>query len=368
MKLFISLYPKFIHPSFNLSAFFSKCKAINVSGVFTNLIGCDLTNPAQRAELVHLVSISNKAGLAMYSDIDANFLKNHALEQSRASDVKAFFVKHKLKGIRLDVIENWEQTKELVEIANQDFLVILPNAITEEHLAFVTKDLSLEQKSLILWNFYPQRYTATELSVFKTFIANHAKKIDYQAFITLQHEGNGPWAYRDQMPSLEMHRDWPLTTQARHLQALGCGAVWVAEQFLNEADFKALANFDFTKVILYLTLASEITPLETKILLDEKVHTKRLDSNDLVIRSTWSRLKYKQTSIPVRLCDKTYFEPGDVVMLNDSSQNYHAEIQIITKKIKNIGLRNYLGTLKDACELQIAQDMLPEKIYAFRKA
>ncbi|BDT04618.1 MupG family TIM beta-alpha barrel fold protein [Spiroplasma ixodetis] len=62
------------------------------------------------------------------------------------------------------------------------------------------------------YNFYPQRYTGADIDF---FCLNQSEsvvnKIPFASFVTLLGKDKiGPWKYNDNLPTLELHRDWPL--------------------------------------------------------------------------------------------------------------------------------------------------------------
>lgn len=62
-----------------------------------------------------------------------------------------------------------------------------------------------------------------------------------------------------------------------------------------------------------------------------------------MIRSRWTRIRYGKQSIPARESGKEYYEPGDVVIVNDNLKHYRGEVQIVLKEMKVDGQRNLLG-------------------------
>ncbi|WP_233485429.1 phospho-sugar glycosidase domain-containing protein [Spiroplasma sp. ChiS] len=83
-----------------------------------------------------------------------------------------------------------------------------------------------------------------------------------------------------------------------------------------------------------------------------------------MIRSTLARIKYQDCDLPARPFNGKYFEKGDVVILNNKAQNYKGEVQIITKRIINDGIRNLVGQL-DENEQKIVDCLLPNREFKF---
>ena len=56
-------------------------------------------------------------------------------------------------------------------------------------------------------------------------------------------------------------------------------------------------------------------------------------------------MDYRFTPVEPRKCDREYFEPGDVVILNDLATRYKGEVHIAMKRIRNTGTMNYVGRI-----------------------
>nr|WP_308149824.1 phospho-sugar glycosidase domain-containing protein [Spiroplasma sp. AdecLV25b] len=170
-------------------------------------------------------------------------------------------------------------------------------------------------------------------------------KIPFASFVTLLGKDKvGPWAYNDNLPALEMHRDWPLTTQIRHYVALCLDMIIVANQFLTEDDLVQMNNIDYETLSLNIQLSKNVTNNEKTIIFDDNIHSVCPDLAQDLIRSSMPRITYKDLSIPNQRTNE-WLEIGDVVILNIVAQNYRGELHIITNKIKNDGIRNVVGKL-----------------------
>ena len=91
-------------------------------------------------------------------------------------------------------------------------------------------------------------------------------------------------------------------------------------------------------------LAEDITDIEKELLFEFTKHNTS-EYTHLIIRSRWGRFDYRPVPIPVRKCDKSYFEAGDVVIINGSVPRYKAEVHIVRKPIRNDGTQNYAGRI-----------------------
>ena len=187
------------------------------------------------------------------------------------------------------------------------------------------------------------------------------------AFVSSNEENTfGPWRVYEGLPTLEICRDKPIDWQVRYLVATReVDDVLIGNAYASEAELKAMAEVDMNKVTLKLDLAQDISEVEEQIVF-ECLHNRRSDSSDLLIRSVDSRVKFNDTSIPARVCDKEMLEVGDVVVVNDSLRHYRGELQVILKPIKNSGDRNIVGHLNDD-EMKLVSMIAYENIFGFIK-
>ncbi|AHF60561.1 hypothetical protein P344_00550 [Spiroplasma mirum ATCC 29335] len=140
----------------------------------------------------------------------------------------------------------------------------------------------------------------------------HECGIKMQSFVTLQRiDTVGTWTYNDKLPSLEFYRDLPLDFQIRHLMAMGFEDIVISTQFINEEKFAIVKNINLNKISLAIDVNPELSPVERAILFDQEIHFVRQDLAEYIIRSTWSRIKYREQDIPIPEQVKEY-QPGDV--------------------------------------------------------
>ncbi|APE74057.1 DUF871 domain-containing protein [Spiroplasma citri] len=138
----------------------------------------------------------------------------------------------------------------------------------------------------------------------------------------------------------------------------------VSTQFLNDDEFTTLQNINLHLITLNLKTDSGVSPTEKGILLDQTIHFVRPDLAEYMIRSTLVRIKYQDCDLHARPFNGKYFEKGDFVILNNKAQNYKVEVQIITKRIINDGIRNLVGQL-DENEQKIVDCLLPNREFRF---
>lgn len=217
-------------------------------------------------------------------------------------------------------------------------------------------------------NFYPQKYTGLSWDRFMEFTNKYkALGLKTAAFVS-SNNGNtyGPWPVYEGLVTCEMHRGLTTELQARHLLATGkIDDVLIGNAYASEEELRALSQIDTTKITLRMDRVKEILPEEEKVLFSYP-HFDRVDTSDILIRSSIGRMDFKNISIPERKSGKKSLQPGDIVVVNDNLSHYRGEMQIIKKEIPLQPYWNYVGKVKD--EEKMLLDLLkPEYLFGFIK-
>ncbi len=193
-------------------------------------------------------------------------------------------------------------------------------------------------------NFYPHRYAGLSYAHFQKCCEEFKKhNIHTAAFINSSAATYGPWPITEGLCTVEMHRDLPMAVQAKHLYAMGLiDEVIIANAYASEAELNALSQVDSDMQTFTINLHDTVTELEKKIVLEE-LHFYRGDVSDYLIRSTQSRVKYKNEEF------KPTFTPdirrGDIIVENELYGQYKGELQIALKDMKNSGKTNVVGRI-----------------------
>ena len=224
-------------------------------------------------------------------------------------------------------------------------------------------------------NFYPQTYTGADFDSIMA-INEHwkEKKVRVAIFITSHvKEAHGPWPVHDGLVTIEEHRFMSVGDQVRHILAMNnVDEILFANAFASEEEFREVAEVmkevyihvepftqygemlaqilphgDLKRLPLAIELESDATDKEKEILYYQAHQVG--EYINYMIRSRWTRIFYKNADIPLRKCEKEYFEKGDVLIVNNNLDYYKAEIQICMKPMRNDGQRNLIGHVsKDA--------------------
>ncbi|WDA54252.1 MAG: MupG family TIM beta-alpha barrel fold protein [Spiroplasma endosymbiont of Drosophila atripex] len=318
----------------------------NIKTIFTTLISFKKTDYENLKKLVVLTQIAKKYNIHVFADINIEFINEFNLNLNKRLDFIKFFKMYGLSGIRCNEgIDIKHQAKLSQNRLN--FKIFINGSYVVNDINYLILFYKANVNNLIsCYNFYPQRYTGADIDF---FCLNQSEsvvnKIPFASFVTLLGKDKiGPWKYNDNLPTLELHRDWPLVTQIRHYIALCIDMIIIANQFLTEYDLKMINEIDYKNLSLKIELNSNITDSEQQILFDKNIHKVRSDLARDIIRSVISRVIYQELDIPANNTNQ-WLEKGDVVILNNKAQNYRGELHIITNKIKNDGIRNVVGKL-----------------------
>ncbi|ALD66504.1 MupG family TIM beta-alpha barrel fold protein [Spiroplasma cantharicola] len=206
-----------------------------------------------------------------------------------------------------------------------------------------------KQNLQALHNFYPQKYSGLDYELFKKFNSKiKVKGIKVGAFVTItEHESVGPWDVSENLPTLEIHRFLEIGMQVNHLLSNDYASyIYISTQCANKNDFESiLKHFDFKKH-LKINLNENVTSEEKEIMSFEN-HFIRGDLSQNILRSTITRVEFKELSIKPRKFNGDIIPIGSIVIPNNLYNRYKGELQIVKKEIKNDGLRNVVGYLEN---------------------
>lgn len=237
----------------------------------------------------------------------------------------------------------------------------------------ISLDLMLERGADIhnmvaCHNFYPQKYTGLGWNRFMKF-TNKYKDLGMvvAAFVSSNNQDTfGPWPVYEGLSTCEIHRGMPIDLQARHLLATGkIDDILIGNAFAAEEELQALSRVDISRITLRIETEKDILPEEERILYSYS-HFDRVDTSDILIRSSIGRKDFENVRIPERECAKTVLNPGDIVVVNDRLSHYRGEMQIIKKEVPLQPYWNYVGKVKDEERMMLGL-LEPEYLFGFIK-
>jgi hypothetical protein len=193
-------------------------------------------------------------------------------------------------------------------------------------------------------NFYPHQYTGLDYDHFLR-CSRQFKELGLPtaAFVGSGEAKYGPWPVTEGLCTLEMHRHLPIEVQAKHLWATGLiDCIIVANGFASEQELQKLSAVNQNMLELSVEMEKDTPALERRIVLDE-LHFSRGDVSEYMVRSTQSRVKYKDRKFPV--FHTPDMKRGDVLIESSRYDRYAGELQIALKPMKNSGKTNVVGRI-----------------------
>ena len=331
---------------------------------FTRLFTCLQSAKGEKDELIH-----------MYTDL---IYKAHDLGFEVSADTSPYTF-HKFGATPMDVKVFHEMGIDIIRLDTSfglfGDLAIINNPYgikVEMNGSMITGVEALlengadSSRILICHNFYPQRYTGLDIADFVN-LNDRWKKLNLRtaAFISSNNTNTiGPWPVSDGLPTCEVHRDLPIDIQLRHMVALKqVDDILIGNVYASDEELALLSKVDLSKPTLKIMLEDNLFESEKEIVFNH-VHNRRMDCSSYMIRSSFTRIAYKEVSIPPRIHKKDYFTKGDVVIVNDNLSHYRGELQVVLRDMKNDGVRNYVGRIKEE-EFVILDSIKPGQSFSF---
>jgi uncharacterized protein len=310
------------------------------SRIFTCLLSVEGNREKVVGEFKELIAHANTYNMQVIADVAPSVLH----ELNIKYDDLSFFHELGAYGIRLD--EGFSGLQESIMTCNPYNLKIEINISNGTKYLDNIHSFRPNTSNLIgCYNFYPHRYTGLSYDHFMK--ANKQVKeygIRTAAFVGSQAEGTfGPWPVSEGLCTLEQHRMLPIEVQAKHLFATGMiDDVIIANAYATEEELAALSKLNPELMTFNMEFSADATELEKKIVLDE-FHFNRGDVSEYMIRSTQSRVKYKNEAFPAHTTRD--IKRGDIIIDNDLYGRYKGELQVALKDMPNSGRTNVVGRI-----------------------
>lgn len=359
-RLGISIYPEHSTVEEDV-AYIKKAGSYGYKRIFTCLLSM---SGKSREDVIKEFRIradaAHEAGMEIIPDVSPSVFRELGISYE---DLSVFSEMH-VDGIRLD--EGFDGMKESMMTYNSQGLMVELNASTQlVYVANVMDHHPDKAKLITCHNFYPQKYTGLSLEHFNE-CNRMMKSMDLRvaAFVSSSNPAAyGPWPVKEGLCTLEMHRDYPVDFQVRHMFATGMiDDVLIANAYATDEELAVCASVNPSILTFGIQLEKKLTPTEEAILNYEPKHVVRGDLSEYMIRSTWPRVTFAAESIPA---DNTRdLKRGDVVILNDGYPKYKGELHIVLKDMPNDGRKNVIGHLPEY-EHVLLNYTRPWKVFAF---
>lgn len=337
-KLGISIYPE--HSTVEKDkAYIALAHRYGFKKIFTCLLSVEGDKNKIMREFKETISYANQLDMEVMVDIAPRVFGVLGISYNDLS----FFADLGAYGIRLDM--GFTGNEESIMTHNPyDLKIEINMSNATKYLENIMTYQPKKENLTGSHNFYPHRYAGLSYAHFQKCCEEFKKhNIHTAAFINSSAATYGPWPITEGLCTVEMHRDLPMAVQAKHLYAMGLiDEVIIANAYASEAELNALSQVDSDMQTFTINLHDTVTELEKKIVLEE-LHFYRGDVSDYLIRSTQSRVKYKNEEF------KPTFTPdirrGDIIVENELYGQYKGELQIALKDMKNSGKTNVVGRI-----------------------
>lgn len=351
----ISIYPEKTNLNENINY-------INLAGkygfkrIFTTLLSVENKSKQQIIqEYKSMFDAAHQYGMHITIDVAPSVFSTLNISY----DDLSFFKELGADCIRLD--EGFDGLRESLMTYNKEDLDIEINM--SNHTKYLDNIISFnpnKNKLLGCFNFYPQEYTGLDYNHFLKCCYDFVKhNIKTAAFVSCGKNKIGPWPINDGLVTIELHRNLDLITQIKDLLSLNLiDDIIVGDCYLDESQMIEIQKLNTNIVELKVNLNPNNNDLINQIILDT-LHFNRGDISSFLIRSTQTRVKYKNESIPPVSNETKSFEKGDVVICNDNFKNYKGELQIIKLPQKNTENRRMLVGKIDSTNLLLIDKIKP---------
>lgn len=317
-------------------------RELGFSRVFTNLLSLDQEEERDFTKFKATVSYAKDLGMDVIADVSPGVFKLLNLDYRDLG----FFKDLGLKGIRLDLGFSGREEAEMS--FNPYGLKIEVNI--SGGTKYIENILSYKpnlDNIIGCHNFYPHRYTGISRKHFmETTSLFKRYGIRTAAFVSSSHGGFGPWPITEGLPTLEEHRSLPIEVQAKDLLNTGLiDDIIVSNCYASKEELKSLGEMDKNIIELRVELIDSLPKIERKIVLEEP-HFNRGDVSEYMLRSTQSRVKYRDYDFEL-INPKPYIEKGDILIDSKLYKQYAGELQIALKPMENTGKTSVVGKVVD---------------------
>lgn len=311
---------------------------------FTRIFTCLLSVAGDKEKIVEsfkeTISYANSLGFKVIADISPQIFQELNISYNDLS----FFKEIGVYGIRLDI--GFTGNEESLMTFNEHDLKIEINMSNNTNYVDTIMDYKPNKYNLLgCHNFYPHIYTGLTREHFRKCNKRFMKYgLITAAFVNSQNGSFGPWPVNEGICTLEEHRNLPIEVAAKDFFKEGINSVIVANCYASEEELKRLGELKKDMLDLSVILVDNIPEVEKDIVLNT-LHFNRGDINEIFIRSTQSRVKYKGHNF--ELFNPVDIKKGDIIIESSLYGSYAGELQIAKKDMKNSGKSNVVGRIRE---------------------
>jgi len=360
-KLGISIYPSKSNVEED-KKYLELASSLGYTRIFTSLLEIEGDRDEVVEKYREIIEYGNSLGMETTLDINPKLFEQLGVSYEDLS----FFTEIGAYAIRLDL--GFGGSEEALMTKNDYDLKIEVNMSSGTKYIDNVMSYQPNRENLIAsHNFYPMRYSGLSRDHFeKTTAQFNAYNLNTAAFVTSQAGEQGPWPVQTGLCSLEEHRNLPIEVQVSHYKVLGgIDDLIIGNAYASEEELKKAADAFFSShVLIPVELSADARDLDRKVILDE-LHVYRGDRSAYLIRSSQTRVKYREEDFPVQTTSP--LEKGTIVLGNNNFGQYKGETQIILLPIEDDGTRNVVGKVTDDA-VELLSDLKPFSTFKFIEA
>lgn len=356
----ISIYPEKSNKE-DIIKYLKLAAKYNFKRVFTCLLSVEETKEKIKSDFTEIITTATKLGMEVILDIAPNVFEKLGISYSDL----AFFKELGATGIRLDLGFDGKTEAEMT-YNKYDLDIEVNMSMGTTYLETILSYQANRKKLIGCHNFYPMEFSGISLEHFiDTSLQYRDQNLRSAAFVSSQDASYGPWPVMDGLCTLEMHRKLPITTQVKHHKMLGLvDDIIIANMFASEAELKAISEIGEIPEFK-VELFNDVTDIENKIIFDES-HLNRGDVSEYLIRSTMSRIKYKDAIIKPHSL-KELIDKGDICIANENFSHYKGELHLTLSEHPNtMNRKNIVGKIIDE-EIFLLDYLKPWSMFKFTK-
>ena len=353
----ISLYPGLDNtPDENL-ALLEKAAQAGIRRVFTSLHIPETDVAALKQEIGSLLRAARRHHMEVISDVSPATCKLLDLPEFNPASFRMLGI----TTLRLDYGFSAEEMARLTHRFPEMRFQLNASTITNRILKDL-QDAGTDFSHIdALHNFYPRRGTGlSEPALVHANILLHRYGIRVGAFVASQGRRRSPLG--DGLPTLEEHRDEAAELSARHLVALGCDSVFLADSLPTGEEIQAIGQLQGDQVTLHAHYMTK-DPIQRELL--AHTCTSRLDEARDAIRAQESRPLLREMHATIHPDNTTTHPIGAITIDNETYGRYMGELQII-RMPQPADPRTNVAAMVDESECNLLQYITPGRKFSFQ--
>lgn len=353
----IAIYPGLDNTLEENLELITKATHYGITRLFTSL-HIPETNAARfKKELGILLKKARNANMEIITDVMPDTLEILGIDVFTPSALKMLGI----TTLRLDDGFSLEEIAELSNSHPSIRLQLNASTVTRRFLSRLAELGANFENIDALHNFYPRPGTGLgEETLVRKNIMLHRLGIQVGAFVPSLAKPRGPIFAG--LPTLEEHRTERAELAARHLVALGCDSIFLADSMPTTKELRQIGELPGDQVTI---TAQSLTadPVQNEML--RRTYTSRLDEARDAVRATESRSVLKELGGTIHK-ENTIVRPiGAITIDNNGYGRYMGELQIARVPME-ADVRTNVAALVEESEVNLIQYITPGRKFAFR--